>query len=347
VKALLALAALALGTAALPSGLGAAEGLVTEEFMVDSDTPGIQLYVRNKRPANLQNFSPDRTLLYVHGSTYPAETAFDLKLNNVSWMEEIAAHGYDVYLVDLRGYGPSTRPPEMDQPAENNPPLVRTETGVRDVGSAVDFVLKRRNLPKLNLLGWSWGTTLMGAYTAGHNDKVNKLVLYAPQWLRTAPSLTDTGGKLGAYRVVSISDAKARWLKGVPEDKAASLIPQGWFEAWADATFATDPWGAAQNPKKLRAPNGTVLDSREFWGAGKPFYDPGQITVPVLVVHAEWDQDLPIDMTKAYFAKLTGAPYRRWVEIAEGTHTVIMEKNRLQLFQAVQSFLDERFVAEK
>jgi alpha-beta hydrolase superfamily lysophospholipase len=43
----------------------------------------------------------------------------------------------------------------------------------------------------------------------------------------------------------------------------------------------------------------------------------------------------------AVFAKLTNAPYKRMVEIGEGTHTVIMEKNRMQLFQAVQQFLDE------
>jgi hypothetical protein len=34
----------------------------------------------------------------------------------------------------------------------------------------------------------------------------------------------------------------------------------------------------------------------------------------------------------AYFEKLTNAPYKRYVEIGEGTHTVIMEKNRMQLF---------------
>jgi hypothetical protein len=30
------------------------------------------------------------------------------------------------------------------------------------------------------------------------------------------------------------------------------------------------------------------------------------------------------------------------VEKGECTHTIIMEKNRMQLFQAVQQFLDER-----
>jgi hypothetical protein len=36
--------------------------------------------------------------------------------------------------------------------------------------------------------------------------------------------------------------------------------------------------------------------------------------VPVPLVHADRDQDLPIDMTKTYFSLLTGARYRRWVE---------------------------------
>ena len=33
-------------------------------------------------------------------------------------------------------------------------------------------------------------------------------------------------------------------------------------------------------------------------------------------------------MAHAYFAKLTGAPYKRFVELGEGTHTVMLEKNR-------------------
>ena len=70
--------------------------------------------------------------------------------------------------------------------------------------------------------------------------------------------------------------------------------------------------------------------------------DPAQIRVPTFLAHAEWDADLPSYMLHAYFAKLANAPYKRYVEIGEGTHTVIMEKNRMQLFQAVQQFLDEK-----
>ena len=310
--------------------------------MVKTADPGIEIYVRNKRPAGMTAFRPEQTLLYVHGATYPSETAFDLKLDGLSWMEYIASRGYDVWLVDLRGYGKSTRPKEMDEKPDANPPIVTGEVAVKDIGTAVDFILSRRNIPRLTLLGWSWGTTLMATYTTQNAGKVARLVLYAPVWIRQTPSLVQVGpGKLGAYRAVTREQAKERWYTGVAEDKKASLIPPGWFDAWADATFATDPVGARMNPPVVRAPNGVVQDSQAFFGAGKAYYDPSKITVPTLLVVAEWDKDAPPYMAQTLFPLLVNSPGKRYVELAEGTHTIIMEKNRLHLFEAVQAFLDE------
>ena len=84
-----------------------------------------------------------------------------------------------------------------------------------------------------------------------------------------------------------------------------------------------------------------IADGRDYWNAGKPMYDPADIHVPTFLAHAEWDADLPSYMLYAYFAKLSNAPYKRYVEIGEGTHTVIMEKNRMQLFHEVLGFLSE------
>jgi pimeloyl-ACP methyl ester carboxylesterase len=314
--------------------------ITMDEMMVPSET-GIEIYVRNKRPADLTAFRPERTVLFVHGATYPAHTSFDLQLDGLSWMEYIAARGYDVYLLDLRGYGKSTRPKEMDDKPEANPPIVRGVTAVKDISAVVDFVLARRALPRLNLIGWSWGTTLMASYATQNPGKVERLVLYAPSWIRTTPSLLGGGGPLGAYRTVTREQAKTRWLAGVPEDKKASLIPAGWFEAWADATFATDPVGAKLNPPVIRAPNGVRQDGNEFHSAGKGYYDPARITVPTLLINAEWDQDTPPYMAHALFPLLVNAPGKRYVQLPEGTHTIMMEKNRLMLFEAVQAFLDE------
>src|SRR6476659_4722123 len=185
--------------------------LVTEQFMIDAADPGIKLYVRNKRSEDLKQFTSEKTLLFVHGASQPAEATFDLPLEGLSWMDYIAQHGWDVYLIDVRGYGRSTRPPEMDQPAANNPPIVTTDVAVKDVGSAIDFILQRRGVSKLSLMGWSWGTVIMGAYTADHNDKVDRLVMYAPGWLRTSTPPQTAPPPLGACVAAPLATARQRF----------------------------------------------------------------------------------------------------------------------------------------
>ncbi|WP_374011127.1 alpha/beta hydrolase [Pseudomonas sp. MD195_PC81_125] len=291
--------------------------------------------MRNKRRADIGSYSGEKTVLFVAGSTYPASSTFDLALDGQSWMDQLAQNGYDTYLVDVRGYGRSSRPPEMSQQAGENAPVVRTPVATSDVATAAAFVRQRNGVSRINLIGWSWGTSLMARYTAEHNEAVVKLVLVAPQWIRDTPSLADSGGTLGAYRVVNRTEAKTRWLNGVPTERQAAVLPEDWFNTWAEATFGP---GETQ----IKAPNGTVQDSREFWSVGRSLYDPSLIRVPVLIVHADGDRDCPLEMSRTVFSKLTNAAYRRWVEIGEGTHSAFMERNRWQLIGAVQMFLDER-----
>ena len=46
-------------------------------------------------------------------------------------------------------------------------------------------------------------------------------------------------------------------------------------------------------------------------------------------------------MSQALFPLLTYAAWKQCDLIGEGTHTILMEKNRWQLFDAVQGFLEE------
>jgi pimeloyl-ACP methyl ester carboxylesterase len=314
-------------------------GLVREEFMIDAADPGIKLYVVNKHLTNLQQLSSVKTLLFVHGATQPAEATFDLPFEGMSWMDYIARHGWDVYLVDVRGYGRSTRPAEMDQPAESNPPIVRTDVAIRDVGSAIDFILQRRGTTKINLMGWSWGTVIMAAYTAEHADKVARLVLYGPQWLESSPATSSP--PLGAYITATMALAKERMQTGAPDDRKRDPMPAGSFEAWSTAALATDPVGSRQNPPVLRSPAGVFQDRQEFWRQGKPYYDPRRVTAPTLIVVGEWDRATPIEGAQELFRQLPSGPDKRLVEIGEGTHLLMLEKNRVQLFEEVQHFLDK------
>ena len=84
------------------SASAATPDIAMEEFMVPAVDPGIKLYVRNKHARDMKTFAADKIVLYVHGATYPAETAFDLALNGMSWMDYIAQRGYDVYPILFR-----------------------------------------------------------------------------------------------------------------------------------------------------------------------------------------------------------------------------------------------------
>ena len=172
-RALLAAPMIAPALAALPAAAQGAPRLVTEEHMVPSGDPGIELFVRNKRPETLTNFTPGRTVLFVHGATYPAHTSFDLPLSGLSWMDYMAGRGFDVWCLDIRGYGRSTRPPEMAKPASESPPIVRGETAVKDIATAASFIRQRRGIDReLLLIGLERRLIRLCIGLVVHNDQL-------------------------------------------------------------------------------------------------------------------------------------------------------------------------------
>ncbi len=230
----------------------------------------------------------------------------------------------------------------MDQPAQNNPPVVRLAQATSDVNAAVDFIRKRRSLETVSLLGHSWGTTIMAAYTAQNNAKVHRVALFAPQWLRAqGRSPTDDGGSLGAYRVVTEDGVRKRRAIGQDPKQMESRMPARWFDAYMEAALASDPWSTTQNPRAFRAPNGVVQDGREYQNVGKPIYNPADIKVPTLLILAEQDADTPLYMAQTLFPLLSNAPSKKMVVIGDGTHVVLTEKNRMQLFREIELFFEE------
>ena len=97
------------------------------------------------------------------------------------------------------------------------------------------------------------------------NDKVNKLVLFAPSWTWKS---SDPPASVGNYRTVQRDVARARVISDIPKGREEEISPMASFEkSWA-ANLASDPDGAKQNPSVLRAPNGVRKDSAEYWGKG-------------------------------------------------------------------------------
>ena len=110
------------------------------------------------------------------------------------------------------------------------------------------------------------------------------------------------------YRTVTREAAHARWYNGVPEDRKRRSFADGVFDAWADATFASDPEGAEAKSAGYRAPNGVMQDCAEYWWVGKSYYDPAKIAAPALLVTAAWDSDVPPNMARTLLPLLVNRP---------------------------------------
>ena len=329
-------AAMTLFLAAAPAIHAAPARLETQDLMVPALDAGIELHLRNKHPAGVREFPADKIVLFVHGATYPATSGFDVDLPGGSWLGYVAQRGYDVYALDVRGYGGSTRPAAMSQPPEQNAPFADTKDAVRDITAAVDFILARRAAARLTLLGWSWGTSTTAAYAAQQPGKVDKLVLFAPLWLGAkAPPFE------GAYRTGTREAARQFALAGMPKERVDEVAPLSNFETWWAATLATDLDGAKMSPAVVRAPNGALRDIAGYWARGQALYDPAQIRAPTLLIVGEWDAITPPAQAQELFTRLIHAQPRRLVVLSEGTHSMIIEKNRLRLMREVQNFFDE------
>lgn len=116
------LAALLAGcTTLLPGSLQGSEHRVP----VTSTAPAMRgqtahLYVREVMPAG-SGRKP--AVLFVHGAGTPAEVSFDSRVEDYSWMRQVARAGFDVFSASLAGYGGSTRPAPMNDPCN----IVKTQ----------------------------------------------------------------------------------------------------------------------------------------------------------------------------------------------------------------------------
>ena len=307
------------------------------DHLVECSTPGLRVAVRRRNGSEAGVRPP---VLFVHGATYAASLTVDYPLDGAtdSWMASLASAGFDVWCVDLLGYGRSDRPPEMDLPADQHAPLVDTAQAERDVSLVIDFMLGVTGSNQISLIGYSWGTAISGGIAAARPDVVDRLVLYGALWVKVTPSAITAGGPPGAYREVTVEAMLARWVTGLDAAQQTAIGDLTARQQWAATVLASDP-----NPssKTLRAPAGVVKDVLENWGQGRPTYDPAKIQAPTLIVVGEWDHETTPEQGREVFARLEAAADRRFLLIGRATHSMLLERQAPVLRAAVEAFLSE------
>jgi pimeloyl-ACP methyl ester carboxylesterase len=296
-----------------------------------------QLYVREVVRAGtaLRKPDPQGVLLFVHGAGTPAEIAFDPSLRSYSWMAYLARAGFDVFSVDMTGYGRSTRPLAMNDACnaakesrtQFQPQLIaatckpsRTqaittiESDWHDIDAAVDYVRALRRVDKVSLLGWSQGGPRAAGYTARNPGKVAKLVVLAPAYNRTGPAqapnpLPTVDGPMSVQTQAEFSDAV--------------------HALWADFR-ESDPVGATWGPGVRRAPQVPT------WGFNQAVV--ARMQTPFLMVVGSHDKQVLPERVRELYADL-GAKQKLYIELACASHNAMWESNRELLFKASLDWL--------
>lgn len=320
---------------------------------VASDDPAVKgqtvrIYLHERAtPQVIRAVAGNHVVLFVHGAYTPAEVAFDLPYGDYSWMSYLAAAGYDVFSVDMLGYGRSTRPVQMQDKcnlsqmqqqsfgvncAQSYPgALTNIDSDWQDLSAAVSFIRRLRHVEQVNLFGWSQGGPRAGGWAALHPERVAKLVLLAPAYNRAARTTQPTLPIPGpVFLAIDHERFIANWNRQAPcPGQYAPAVAQA---LWS-AMLQSDPIGASWTPAVMRAP---ISSSSWGWTVERV----RAMQMPVLMVSGVNDKQVDPQRVRDLYEDL-GSQQKVFVSLACSSHNAMWEKNHLRLFQASLEWLQK------
>jgi pimeloyl-ACP methyl ester carboxylesterase len=300
----------------------------------------------------------DRVALFIHGAGTPGEVSFDVPYQDYSWMAYLAHAGFDVFAMDMTGYGRSTRPAAMNDPCNLAPAqqagfvpvlisapcsasyphqMTTLASDWHDIDAVVDQIRVMRHVGKVSLLAWSLGGPRSAGYAARHADKVAKLVLLAPAYNRAAKEEPPAQVPADGAAMTSQSRAEfiANWDRQVG---CADQYDTGARDSVWSEMMLSDPVGATWGTGVRRAPQVTS------WGWTTAVVKNTQI--PTLMVTGAHDKQVNPDRVRELYTDL-GSPQKIFVDLACSSHNAMWEKNHLLLFRASLEWLTQGSVQGK
>ena len=299
---------------------------------------GGQLFVREVSLISGQRslYAP---VLLIHGARVPGLASFDLPVKGGSLAEDLARAGFQVYILDLRGYGKSSRPAEMDLPPNHSLPLIRTADAVNDLKITVRSIQMWSQSNRVSLLGWATGGQWGGAYASQYPHTVQSLILYNSLYGGSShhPTLgygspLDTPGhsgnfntlKFGGWRLNTRKSLFTAWDNSIPVKDKSRWRDDAVKRAYGDAALDSDITSWDRTPPSFRAPTGALADSFELAMGRKQWSANSLVSVPVLFIRSAldfWSRPEDVD------AVLEDAPIAEAVLIPQATHFVHLDRS--------------------
>ncbi|MEY8377111.1 alpha/beta hydrolase [Lachnospiraceae bacterium 56-18] len=118
-------------------------------------------------PASIQ----EKNILIIHGLTY-TQHIFDIKFKDYSLCEYFAQNGYNVFRLDLSGYGRSEK--------YEDGWIVTTQHAAEDEIYALEKICEIQDVKKVDVLGWSWGSMTTSKVASQRPELIRGLAWFGP-----------------------------------------------------------------------------------------------------------------------------------------------------------------------
>lgn len=305
--------------------------------------PSCKIAIRSTLPVDQVNV----VVLLLHGATLPS-IIFDLpgEQGHPTMMSYLSANGCAVYSLDFRGYGLSSKPEAMNDPAMCGLPLITHKDAANDVHDVQQFIIQQHPGIPIVLCGFSWGSSISG-YLATHTNWISKLILLGPvysyknpQWQELADPNDSTKLNLGikSYRIASRERWCGLWERELKVDNAVAWRDPKTLEALLDHIENTDTTWAkkSNNPGCIRIPTGVLMDALQTYNQ-TPIYEASKIKCPTLVLRGEHDTASLSADADGLMNALTCSKQR--VDISNATHYGILERQAERFFQSIADFI--------
>ena len=279
----------------------------------------VKLFLWNKHTGDPSG--PAGRILFVHGSSMASQPTFDLHVPgrpDSSVMEFFAARGYDIWCVDMEGYGRSTKD------RDNNAPI---SYGADDCFAAATYIQKLRGKRPLLVYGISSGALRAALFAQRHPDMVARLALDAMVWTgEGSPTLAERGKRLPEFRAKNRRPIDRKFVRSIFERDHPGTADDVVIEAFADAILALDD----------SVPTGTYVDMC----ANLPVCNPEKITAPTLIMRGEYDGIAGFQDLVKFFERLPN-PDKQFAVMPGIAHASFHQKNYAICYHILASFFTQ------
>lgn len=283
-----------------------APGLKAREL--ETERAGIKIALYEKwLPGEEKNWKQNgKVVLLVHGATWSSRCTFDA-VEDFSLMDSLAAAGYDVWALDLHGYGKSGR-------VKGDKDWSEAASVQADIDAAADYIRALRWVERLHIFGYQWGAWPAGLFAIAHPNKVARLALFG---LRAGPP-EKKPAPTEHYRTNSSATATLK-----PDD--GDLDPE-FVRRRAQVCMQYDQ----------KSPNGAIND----YNQPSPL-DPTKIRAATLLIMGEKEADSATVGDRVAFFQSLGS-HTKWFTILSGLGKYAsFERGRARFESALIAFFDQ------